>query len=162
MTYISIVKTKNRGMVKLDKKIINKQIQENKIKMNELIYLNTIYNKNINEVNKQRNIEIDLYNSMVECAKRADSNYILKSIILLGIYHILFRNRYNDDLDITLGAINNLAEKLNASKKYIENLESKIEKNKKKITYYENYIEKLQLLFESSNENQKIKKLSKD
>lgn len=65
MTYISIVKTKNRGMVKLDKKIINKQIQENKIKMNELIYLNTIYNKNINEVNKQRNIEIDLYNSMV-------------------------------------------------------------------------------------------------
>ena len=162
MTYISIVKTKNREMVKLDKKIINKQIQENKIKMNELIYLNTIYNKNINEVNKQRNIEIDLYNSMVECAKRADSNYILKSIISLGIYHILFRNRYNDDLDITLGAINNLAEKLNASKKYIENLESKIEKNKKKITYYENYIEKLQLLFESSNENQKIKKLSKD
>lgn len=162
MTYISIVKTKNMGMVKLDKKIINKQIQENKIKMNELIYLNTIYNKNINEVNKQRNIEIDLYNSMVECAKRADSNYILKSIISLGIYHILFRNRYNDDLDITLGAINNLAEKLNASKKYIENLESKIEKNKKKITYYENYIEKLQLLFESSNENQKIKKLSKD
>lgn len=65
MTYISIVKIKNRGMVKLDKKIINKQIQENKIKMNELIYLNTIYNKNINEVNKQRNIEIDLYNSMV-------------------------------------------------------------------------------------------------
>lgn len=162
MTYISIVKIKNRGMVKLDKKIINKQIQENKIKMNELIYLNTIYNKNINEVNKQRNIEIDLYNSMVECAKRSDSNYILKSIISLGIYHILFRNRYNDDLDITLGAINNLAEKLNASKKYIENLESKIEKNKKKITYYENYIEKLQLLFESSNENQKIKKLSKD
>lgn len=162
MTYISIVKTKNRGMVKLDKKIINKQIQENKIKMNELIYLNIIYNKNINEVNKQRNIEIDLYNSMVECAKRADSNYILKSIISLGIYHILFRNRYNDDLDITLGAINNLAEKLNASKKYIENLKSKIEKNKKKITYYENYIEKLQLLFESSNENQKIKKLSKD
>ena len=149
-------------MVKLDKKIINKQIQENKIKMNELIYLNTIYNKNINEVNKQRNIEIDLYNSMVECAKRADSNYILKSIISLGIYHILFRNRYNDDLDITLGSINNLAEKLNDSKKYIENLESKIEKNKKKITYYENYIEKLQLLFESSNENQKIKKLSKD
>lgn len=47
-------------------------------------------------------------------------------------------------------------------KKYIENLESEIEKNKKKITYYENYIEKLQLLFESSNENQKIKKLSKD
>ena len=41
-------------MVKLDKKIINKQIQENKIKMNELIYLNIIYNKNINEVNKQR------------------------------------------------------------------------------------------------------------
>ena len=122
-------------MVKLDKKIINKQIQENKIKMNELIYLNTIYNKNINEVNKQRNIEIDLYNSMVECAKRSDSNYILKSIISLGIYHILFRNRYNDDLDITLGAINNLAEKLNASKKYIENLESEIEKNKKKITY---------------------------
>lgn len=162
MTYISIVKIKNRGMVKLDKKIINKQIQENKIKMNELIYLNTIYNKNINEVNKQRNIEIDLYNSMVECAKRSDSNYILKSIISLGIYHILFRNRYNDDLDITLGAINNLAEKLNASKKYIENLESEIEKNKKKITYYENYIEKLQLLFESSNENQKIKKLSKD
>ena len=162
MIYISIVKIKNRGMVKLDKKIINKQIQENKIKMNELIYLNTIYNKNINEVNKQRNIEIDLYNSMVECAKRADSNYILKSIISLGIYHILFRNRYNDDLDITLGAINNLAEKLNASKKYIENLESEIEKNKKKITYYENYIEKLQLLFESSNENQKIKKLSKD
>ena len=65
MTYISIVKIKNRGLVKLDKKIINKQIQENKIKMNELIYLNTIYNKNINEVNKQRNIEIDLYNSMV-------------------------------------------------------------------------------------------------
>lgn len=88
--------------------------------------------------------------------KKADSNYILKSIISLGIYHILFRNRYNDDLDITLGAINNLAEKLNASKKYIENLESKIEKNKKKITYYENYIEKLQLLFESSK---KIKKL---
>lgn len=162
MTYISIVKTKNRGMVKLDKKIINKQIQENKIKMNELIYLNTIYNKNINEVNEQRNIEIDLYNNMVEYAKRSDSNYILKSIISLGIYHILFRNRYNDDLDITLGAINNLAEKLNASKKYIENLESEIEKNKKKITYYENYIEKLQLLFESSNENQKIKKLSKD
>ena len=38
----------------------------------------------------------------------------------------------------------------------------KLKKNKKKITYYENYIEKLQLPFESSNENQKIKKLSKD
>ena len=162
MTYISIVKTKNRGMVKLDKKIINKQIQENKIKMNELIYLNTIYNKNINEVNEQRNIEIDLYNSMVEYAKRDDYNYILKSIISLGIYHILFRKRYNDDLEIKLGAINTLAEKLNASEEYIENLESEIEKNKKKITYYENYIEKLQLLFESSNENEKIKKLSKD
>lgn len=149
-------------MVKLDKKIINKQIQENKIKMNELIYLNTIYNKNINEVNEQRNIEIDLYNSMVEYAKRDDYNYILKSIISLGIYHILFRKRYNDDLEIKLGAINTLAEKLNASEEYIENLESEIEKNKKKITYYENYIEKLQLLFESSNENEKIKKLSKD
>lgn len=41
-------------MVKLDKKIINKQIQENKIKMNELIYLNIIYNKTINEVNEQK------------------------------------------------------------------------------------------------------------
>ena len=149
-------------MVKLDKKIINKQIQENKIKMNELIYLNIIYNKNINEVNEQKDIDIDLYNSLVEYAKRADYNYILKSIISLGIYHILFRKRYNDDLEIKLGAINTLAEKLNASEECIENLKSEIEKNKKKITYYENYIEKLQLLFESSNENEKIKKLSKD
>lgn len=116
--------------------------------MNALLSLNIDCNKNINEVEKQKNKYIDLYNILLDSAKKEDSLYMMKSIISFGIYHLLYRRKYDDELEITLGAINKLAEEINVYEKYIENLKSEIEKNKRIIDNYIKYIERSQLFLD--------------